>query len=336
MPTKPAKKPDASNLFDLPTAPPAPSAVAKSSVTVTVDGVERFRTDDEFYFGFRRQTPVASTPTRASLAGYRADPRYDIYRKANLAGKPIWLISDPGAGKTVFAQDMACNTGLPYLEIVHDAEWLPENVLGRPVQDSTGRWVYEDGELIEWFAHGGYLMLDELAAVKGSLSQFWHPWVANPAVWVRTKAGIVQVPRHKNCFIIAASNDWNRDRTNYEPGRPLLDRFLLCNFTYMSFDHEVGMLAERAPSVSPGQIKDLVTFANQWRDSLKSSPDTIRLPMSTRTLINTVDVMHDLALNLNDAIGLAIVEPARLKAPGEVETLLVALRLNFGYTESPV
>jgi nitric oxide reductase NorQ protein len=307
---------------DVAATPPPEAAFVPPSVQTHV--VEPVVLRDKFLGLPIPNSPHSTTPDRDDVIGFVPDPRHEKHIGLFVHQRvPLILIGPTGSGKTQRARWLAYQLRCAYYEIAHNAQLEFDDLVIVNEQDEFGRWKKRAGDLLVAFSQGGIACLDEMFAIKPSVAQRYHSFLSSKRYFI---PGLGWFQRHPDFRVVATGNDWRKTPGNYEPGEPLLDRGLIIRCEYLAAQEEAEAILNHVPDIKPGVATDLATFADAWRKGKAANPDSASYDVSTRALVATCMYVVKGDMTLAEAVDAAIVTPARVKAPDDVENLVRMLR----------
>lgn len=139
----------------------------------------------------------------------------------------IWLAGPAGSGKTSAAHAVAKALSLPFYS--NGALILGYQVTG--FVDASGR--YHTTAFREAWEHGGVYLFDEIDASAPNAVIELNTALANGAMTFPDRAE--QVPRHKDCVILAGANTFGRGATGDYNARAKQDEAFLSRFVMMDW-----------------------------------------------------------------------------------------------------
>jgi len=232
-------------------------------------------------------------------------PRIIKLVRAKVAKGNVLLVGPAGCGKTTLARGLTealgFNPETQFAAISCSPGMSESKLLGRVIPRLTGEdaTLYESTPLVEVYANGGVILLDELDNADPSILVSLNTLLDN---------GMVNLPsgeialRHPNTVIIASANTFGHGADRIYVGRnqldgSTLDRFV-CSTLNLDYDRklETTLIPEK-------HIRERI-----WSIRQKARDAKLRRIISTRMLINVRLLMLSVGDTLNEAIHAATVD----------------------------
>jgi hypothetical protein len=164
----------------------------------------------------------------AKLEGH-FHPMFPTLLRAVATKQNVWISGPTGTGKTHAARQVAealskqLGRHIPFW--YQGAMTQPHEFLGFV---RVGDGVYQSTDLRQAFEHGGVCLLDECDSSDASVTLAIAGLLANGHAVFPDKVG--GIPRHPDCYIIAAGNTWGTGATAEFVGRNRLDGAFMSRF----------------------------------------------------------------------------------------------------------
>ena len=194
------------------------------SVSIKINDVEIKTNSDEHYH-----------PKFETIANYL---RWD---------KQVMLVGRAGTGKTTIAHQLADAFGVKFAHLSCSAGMSEAHLLGRMLFD--GEYVMAD--FVDIYENGGVFLFDEFDAMDGNTAVVINSALANGKMSVPNRKDNPTAYRHKDCYIITASNTWGTGfGDGIYAGRNKLDGATLDRFcaSRVHFDYDTKLERKLAPN----------------------------------------------------------------------------------------
>lgn len=281
-----------------------------------------FACTDELFFGVPRHIPAdPHCPPIEQCRNFQFNEDLKPAIRNFVIGQNIFLIGPPGSGKTLMARWLANQLGVNLYSQSHNAHTQADELGVQLVQGADGQWHHVLGKILTAYKFGGIILLDELLACKDAgVGKFYYPFLNRDPVTVQTDDGLETIYPHPEFRVIATGNPWTTVGGNYEVGEALADRFVFIECGFLPAEQEIALLIEDGPGVGPGDIRDLVTFANRTREAAKNSA-TKAYSLSTRVLRSLVQSMEHAGNSLAEVVEMHIMSTLRVKYPDQYDSI---------------
>lgn|SRR5215471_502052 len=190
-------------------------------------------------------------------------------RKADGFPVPVWLVGPAGSGKTTAGRKLAEALALQFY---HQGSMLyPHDLLG--FVDAGG--TYHEPVFVRCYRNGGVILLDEcdssdnsaLLALKGCMTN-GHISLPNGEI----------IPRHKDCYILAAANTYGLGATADYIGRAKIDAAFLDEYATLAWGYD-----EKFEREISGNIDWAITVQ---RARQRARDKALKVVISPRATIN--------------------------------------------------
>ena len=135
-----------------------------------------------------------------------------LFRMTTLSPKQrqVLLLGERGTGKTHAAEQLARVMGLRFTALSMSGG-TTERAFHGAVRLVNGSMVWQPSAFLEYFAHGGVFLVDELDKADSTVATSLNMALAN-GYCVPVDSG-VRIDRHQDCIVIAAANALGSSRT---------------------------------------------------------------------------------------------------------------------------
>lgn len=174
-------------------------------------------------------------------------PKFETIANYLRWDKQVMLVGRAGTGKTTIAHQLADAFGVKFAHLSCSAGMSEAHLLGRMLFD--GEYVLAD--FVDIYENGGVFLFDEFDAMDGNTAVVINSALANGKMSVPNRKDKPTAYRHKDCYIITASNTWG---TGYGDGiyagRNKLDGATLDRFcaSRVHFDYDTKLERKLAPN----------------------------------------------------------------------------------------
>jgi hypothetical protein len=174
-------------------------------------------------------------------------PKFETIANYLRWDKQVMLVGRAGTGKTTIAHQLADAFGVKFAHLSCSAGMSEAHLLGRMLFD--GEYVLAD--FVDIYENGGVFLFDEFDAMDGNTAVVINSALANGKMSVPNRKDKPTAYRHKDCYIITASNTWG---TGYGDGiyagRNKLDGATLDRFcaSRVLFDYDTKLERKLAPN----------------------------------------------------------------------------------------
>lgn len=251
-----------------------------------------------------------SPPAIESMCDVFREPKWfnDMERMV-IAGRHISLAGPPGVGKDTAVQELAAQEGRILVTVGGDAGFRRRDLVGGQ-QISNGRSYFECAEYAAAVVNGWWALITEVNAADADALLFINAQLAPP--YIINIAG-KSYPVHPNFRLFVS----------YNPGlvgtKPLpqsfKDRFFSIKIDFWTADALKSLLQAHGMPEGP-EYDVLVKYAMLMWDAHERG--TIRYQITSRRLMDAVELMKDGTHNAEEAIKLAVL--ASIDSPIEVGT----------------
>lgn len=256
------------------------------------------------------ETPKPHIPARDphySFPGFATKVMISaIRRRANVVAT-----GDPGCGKTEFFKQFGYALGLPVHVIPFDGSLDRSAIIGsfRQIATPTGSATpFVDGLLPTFIQQPCIIVLDEFDQADPDMQYVLHKFYEGEGITIMEDGGRF-VPRHENCYIVAAANTKGRGSDNgltharHEMSEATRDRFpYWLTFTYLPADKEAATVTAKT-GLDAALAPKLVTVATAIRTAYNTG--SLSQPCSMRQLLDSAALSRDFA-SLGDDVALAL------------------------------
>ena len=174
-------------------------------------------------------------------------PKFEAISNYLRWDKQVMLVGRAGTGKTTIANQIAKAFGLKFAHLSCSAGMSEAHLLGRMLFD--GEYVLAD--FVDIYENGGVFLFDEFDAMDGNTAVVINSALANGKMSVPNRKDKPTAYRHKDCYIITASNTWGTGiGDNIYAGRNKLDGATLDRFcaSRVHFDYDTKLERKLAPN----------------------------------------------------------------------------------------
>lgn len=224
----------------------------------------------------------------------------DIFIWFKSLTEPLYVFGPTGCGKTSCIKQVASKLNYPVYEVTgHSRLEFPELVGHHVIVE--GNMKYEYGPLAKAMKEGGLFLINEMDLLDPSTAAGLNSILDGSPLTIPENGGEVITPHEMFRFVATANSNGTGDETGMYQGIlrqnvALLDRFVVCEATYLPADVENRMLAKVVPSLPDDTRDKLIQFCGMVRDLFlgKSSggvDGTLEVTMSTRTLIRAAQLI---------------------------------------------
>jgi MoxR-like ATPase len=188
-----------------------------------------------------------------------------LFRMTTLAPnqRQVLLLGERGTGKTHAAEQLARTLGLRFTALSMSGG-TTERAFHGAVRLIDGSMIWQPSAFLEYFAHGGVFLVDELDKADSTVATSLNMALAN-GYCVPVDSG-VRINRHRDCIVIAAANALGSSRTYTASNRldaSTVERFAIMHWG-MSNDILRRMAGECGDSAKADSLLRL-TFAIRER-----------------------------------------------------------------------
>ena len=251
---------------------------------------EQFTTDSDYYYGIKRDKGSAQfAPFMGRgvtyVNGFESDEEWDYRLTMRLlmhGEAPVLLVGEGGTGKSLFAKNIAKETGLGYFYCPFDNQTEKEDMIGKVCRKADGSVGFDPGPITLAFEQGGVLHLDEVNMAKAATFAFLRDVTNGGVLIVSTDSGyrVIQPPVDEygrpKLFIIAAVNPMTGAYVGTNPlSLADLSRFKVVQWGYPSEEKEFKILKTNFPTVADPIIKKLCQFAADVRARKAKDPEKL-------------------------------------------------------------
>ena len=174
-------------------------------------------------------------------------PKFEAISNYLRWDKQVMLVGRAGTGKTTIANQIAKAFGMNFAHLSCSAGMSEAHLLGRMLFD--GEYVLAD--FVDIYENGGVFLFDEFDAMDGNTAVVINSALANGKMSVPNRKDKPTAYRHKDCYIITASNTWGTGvGDNIYAGRNKLDGATLDRFcaSRVHFDYDTKLERKLAPN----------------------------------------------------------------------------------------
>ena len=174
-------------------------------------------------------------------------PKFETIANYLRWDKQVMLVGRAGTGKTTIAHQIATAFGLKFAHLSCSAGMSEAHLLGRMLFD--GEYVLAD--FVDIYENGGVFLFDEFDAMDGNTAVVINSALANGKMSVPNRKDKPTAYRHKDCYIITASNTWGTGfGDGIYAGRNKLDGATLDRFcaSRVHFDYDTKLERKLAPN----------------------------------------------------------------------------------------
>ena len=174
-------------------------------------------------------------------------PKFETIANYLRWDKQVMLVGKAGTGKTTIAHQLADAFGVKFAHLSCSAGMSEAHLLGRMLFD--GEYVLAD--FVDIYENGGVFLFDEFDAMDGNTAVVINSALANGKMSVPNRKDKPTAYRHKDCYIITASNTWGTGfGDSIYAGRNKLDGATLDRFcaSRVHFDYDTKLERKLAPN----------------------------------------------------------------------------------------
>ena len=232
----------------------------------------------EFPIGFDETPPKVVQKKPETIK--RADGKHLLFAEILPYAKAranMLVVGPAGAGKSHLAEQLAAALGLRFGLISMAGDCSRSEIVGRVMQAGPNAGQYRPSVFVDFFEHGGLLLIDEMDSADANSLLALNAALANGHMSVDCAKRPLR-KRHADFIAIAAANTWGNGADRQYVGRSQLDEATLDRFRAATFSMDYDAEIER----KLGE-KSIVEFAHRIRPLLLSAK--FRRIVSTRWII---------------------------------------------------
>ena len=158
---------------------------------------------DSMRMAYLPDISIAQRYVHRNLFGVRD---FDVFRWARANRKNVLLYGPTGPGKTMSAEALAAEDGMPLAMVSGNVAMTTHQILGGLVNDGHGNWVWQDGIATDVVRNGGLLDLDELNFIPAKIATVLFPLLAGQRHITLLDNKGETVKAHPDLFIMATMN----------------------------------------------------------------------------------------------------------------------------------
>lgn len=200
-------------------------------------------------------------------------------------GENFWSSGHTGSGKTSMVEQVAARLGWPVARVAFDSAVDRSELVGRMQITGDGNggtnstWL--PGILEKAITNGYILLCDEMDAGHPNSLYTLQPLLEGKPLTLLEDGGRVVQASLMARFGATGNTTGNGDPSGLYPACRILSAATLDRFAtfiqvpYMTFDEEVALISNAAPSLSKKLIKSLAKFAGEMRNAFTSNQTPI-------------------------------------------------------------
>lgn len=224
----------------------------------------------------------------------------DIFIWFRSLEEPLYIFGPTGCGKTSCLKQVAAKLNYGVYEVTgHSRLEFPELVGHHTVVDGNMRFEY--GPLAKAMKDGGVFLINEMDLLDPSTAAGLNSILDGSPLCIPENGGEVIQPHPMFRFVATANSNGTGDDTGMYQGIlrqniALLDRFVVCEASYLPGDVENKLVARIVPDLPDDTRDKLIEYCGMVRNlflgkSAGGVDGTLEVTMSTRTLLRAAQLI---------------------------------------------